>query len=249
VNLAISTIILFITFIFPSMVFRKFYYSGEFSQQYFKSNPFQLFMAAIIPGIVFQIFFYYFFTQVLRIDLDIQNFVALFYKSDFSEMVAAFNAFHFNIVKIIAYHFSLWFVVGLIGFFCKVFIRTLKLDRKFEFFRFQNFWHYLLMGEILDFYGYSGNSDDIHFTMVDVLLKIDNSATLIYSGILNGYHLTKESGGLDYIYLTYVKKRQWDENCNLEWVPVPGDYFVVPFADVLNINITYYYYTEDPEDE
>ncbi|MCP5104072.1 MAG: hypothetical protein GY950_11870 [bacterium] len=130
----------------------------------------------------------------------------------------------------------------------RVFVRRLKLDRKYKFFRFQNIWHYVLRGEILDFPGNSENADSMHFSVIDVLVNVDNK-TIIYSGLLDDYQLTKESGGLEYIYLTDARKRYLDDNNKKNWEKIDGRYFVVPFSNVINLNISYYSFesSEQPQ--
>ncbi len=238
-NLASGTILLFILFVFPALVFRRFYYSGEFSQQYFKSNAFQVFMVSIVPGFLFQSFYYLLISQFVEGGIDLNFIVVLLGSGTGQEYFDTFETIKGNLLGLVLYNLSLWLLAGILGYLSRVFVRRLKLDRKYKFFRFQNIWHYVLRGEILDFPGNPGNADNMHLSVIDVLVDVDNK-TIIYSGLLDDYHLTKESGGLDYIYLTDARKRYLDESSKKDWEKINGRYLVVPFSKVINLNISYY---------
>jgi hypothetical protein len=53
-NIAFATAIIFILLI-PGILFRRFYFSGEFSKQFFKSTAFELFASTSIPSILLHV--------------------------------------------------------------------------------------------------------------------------------------------------------------------------------------------------
>jgi len=143
------------------------------------------------------------------------------------------------------------------GFLSKWVVRKLKLDRKIKLFRFQNEWHYIFSGEILDFPKVSGEADDIDCSYVDALVRTDEG-TVIYSGLLTDYILTKE-GGIDRIYLSSVKRRFLKDDIlngpesqteqkpedpdDKRYYYLPGQFFIIPYNMVINLHITYYKFT------
>lgn len=196
-------------------------------------------MVSVVPGFLFQSLYYLLISQFVEGGIDLNFIAVLLGGGTGQEYFDTFQMIKGDLLGLVFYNLSLWIFVGILGYLSRVFVRRLKLDRKYKFFRFQNNWHYVLRGEILDFPGNPGNADSMHLSVIDVLVNVDNK-TMIYSGLLDDYHLTKESGGLDYIYLTDTRKRYLDESNKKDWEKIDGRYFVVPFSKVINLNISYY---------
>jgi hypothetical protein len=124
-------------------------------------------------------------------------------------------------------------------------VRHFKLDRRFKFLRFSNEWHYLLTGEILDFPGIDGSTDEADLRFIDALVETQEG-TLIYAGILEYYGLGK-GNTLDFICLkeTYRRFLRDDQGrlppaSSDPYYHLPGKYFVIPFSQILNMHISYY---------
>lgn len=94
------------------------------------------------------------------------------------------------------YHLSLWLVAALLGLTLRWVVHRTRLDRRYRFFQYDNEWHYLLSGEILDFPrldGVGSGADGIELRYVDALLKVDN-AGMLYRGLLVEYTRLSTSG-------------------------------------------------------
>lgn len=248
-NLAIGAITLFLLFIVPGLIFRRFYYTAEFSKEYFKSTPFAVFLSSIIPGTVFQFVHYIFMSKVLGYEINFETLAILIKGPDHARFIATFKGLKGQVINILTYNVSLWVWLAFLGLTLKGVIRKLKLDRRYKLLRFKNHWHYLLQGEALDFPHISGEEKQIDVTYVDVVVNVGNES-LLYSGVLQDYQLTSEGGGLDYLILSYVRRRNIkdkdiDENAN--YYNVPGDFFVIPYKDVINVNLSYYSLRPDEE--
>ncbi len=238
-NLALGAIILFLLFIVPSLFFHRLYYSGEFSKQYFKSSPFELFLSAVVPGTLFQLLFYWLVTLLTpyRVDFDIMGKLLVGGKEN--EAVEAFSALSNSLRLIVYYNITLWVLLAVFGWSAKLVVRKLKLDRSYGLFRYRNHWHYLLRGEILDFPNIEGKESDIDLTYLNVLVSVGNSIYL-YSGFLDHFQLTSEGSGLDYILLSSVERREVKPDIDPKNAPVitfAGDFFLLPYASILNMNI------------
>ena len=85
---------------------------------------------------------------------------------------------------------------------------------------------------------------------IDALVETADG-TILYSGIIQDYLLSKQ-GGLELLYLTQVTRRYF-KNYNLnidqedstkirndDYYYIPGDFVVLPFKEIKNINISYY---------
>lgn len=245
-NIALATLFLLIL-LYPGFIFRRFYYTEEFSREYFKQTITDLLVAAILPSMLLHILGYYLFINH-RYNIDVATIGTLLSgTSDGTKVTAAFHNIYNNAGKIISYFIALSFLSALLGLFTKYVVRKLKLDRKFKLFRFQNEWHYIFSGEILDFPRVPGDASDISIRYIDVLVKSDQG-TIIYTGILADYVLSKD-GGIDRIYLTNVKRRYLkdDRLMNLDsdeyderYYHLPGQFFIIPYTQIVNLHITYY---------
>lgn len=239
-NIALATIALFVL-LTPGFLFRRFYYSEEFSKEYFKQSYLEQFFSSIIPSTLLHLFCYSFFVLPKHeINLEVVG-TLLSGSDDAIRITNAFNTIYNECKAITGYFLSTYIVGGLTGYFGKKIIRFTKLDRKVKLFRFQNEWHYLFSGEILDFPRVSGKSEDIDFSYVDVLVKSDEGS-IIYMGILSDYILSRD-GGLDRIYLREVKRRYLrDDNHTKDetYYQLPGEFFVISSSQIINIHITYY---------
>jgi hypothetical protein len=258
-NIALATLTLLII-LYPGFLFRRFYFIGEFSKEYFKQSVTDLIFSSIPPGFLLHFLGYIFFLKG-RSQIDINTIGTLLSgTSDPTKVTVAFNALYQHAPHILAYFFGVSVLGITCGYLTKLFVRKLKLDRRLKLFRFQNEWHYIFTGEILDFPMVPGKADDIDCTFIDVLTST-NEGTVLYTGLLTEYILSKE-GGIDRIYLTNTKRRFFkndlvddgDEPRNAEDLPnddryyyMPGNLFIIPYSQIININVTYYNVAVNPE--
>lgn len=238
-NLALGAIILYTLFIVPSLFYNRFYYSGEFSKQYLRSTPFELFLSSVVPGILFQFVFYGIVTLITGYSVDFKTLGHLISGGEEKDVAAAFENLEGSIWLIFIYNVSLWALLAPVGLISKFTVRKLKLDRRFILFRYKNYWHYLLRGEILDFPHIEGRESDIDFTYLNVLVNVGDSIYL-YSGVLDHIQLTNEGSGLDYILLSSVDRREVVKGVdptNAPSIVFAGDFFQIPYSSIVNINI------------
>ncbi len=239
-NLALGAIILYLLFIVPALFFFRFYYSGEFSKQYFKASAFELFLSSIIPGVLFQFIYYQIILVTTNYQLDFEVLGMLLLGGDEKEIPKAFSKLKDSLPQILEYNLSLWIILAWLGWISKFVVRKLRLDRSFVIFRFRNHWHYLLRGEILDFPNIEGRESDIELTYLNVVVNIGN-AIYLYSGFLDHFQLTSEGSGLDYILLSNVERREITDVVpqNANSIVFAGDFFQIPYATIINMNIHY----------
>lgn len=235
-SIAIPTITL-IALIVPGLFFRRFYYSNEFSPEYFKSTYADLIFSATVPGLICHLIVLLVIHKWYSIDLSV--FAVLFSgTSETDEIEKALRNIYRHFHIIIGCFGAEVALLSVSGFFAKYGVRKYKLDRKYKLFRFQNIWHYIFSGEILDFPGKEGNAEDIEFVLVDALVET-NDGSVIYSGILYDHHLNKENG-IDHIYLSGVSRRFLKEDGQKKYYQLPGEIFILPYDKIVNIHVTYY---------
>jgi hypothetical protein len=256
-DIALSTIIIFI-FLLPGLTFRRFYFTEEFSKQYFKISFFELFIASFLPSF----FFHFIWINLIKISsyrVDLRIIGQILTSKDYPK--EAFENIQENLIAIILYLITILVFAAFSGRFCKLFIRRNKLDRTRKIFRFQNSWHYVFTGEFFEFPRAAfdlieDNVEDIEFFYIDALIQL-NEGAVIYDGILVDYELSKE-GGLDTITLKEVRRRfikddpSYRKNNGLDctefevesasngYYYIPGHILILPYEKILNFNISYY---------
>lgn len=237
-SIALSGVVLLLLFL-PGIIFRRFYYTEEFSKQYFKSTVGDLLSSVFIPCLIIHLLTLWCFVYPdKQIDFVVLGSLLSGNNSDASVHMA-FESLDRNKTDIIKYFLGSGFLAVILGIITKLVVRNTKIDRKFKLFRFQNEWHYLFSGEIFDFPRVEGAFDDIDLIFVDALVET-NDGPLLYMGILAEYILSKD-GGIDRIYLTDVTRRKLaDDRKNEDPYELPGEFFVIPFNKISNLHINYY---------
>lgn len=244
-SLALGTIILFFVFITPGMLFRRFYYTLEFSKQFIKNTSFKVFISSIIIGSFIQIVFYYYLVHKnnwVTYDVDFKLLGSLLFgdkKTLSSNLVIVSN----QAGLIIIYFLCLSIFSIFLGYLSSFFVRKLKWDVKTRIFRFNNQWYYLFKGEILEFPDVRRrlNSKDfnnidvdenenenenetkdtkravnINLAYIDAIVETGDRVTL-YKGILLDYYLNHNGDSLEYIYLTAAKRKLLYRNDNISY--------------------------------
>jgi hypothetical protein len=246
--------VLVLLLVSPGLAFFRAYYSDVFSIRYSRLTITDQLFRSVVPGITVQMVAFWaiqhFSNYYVRIDLI--GFLLLGAKED-NTLRASFNNLAVHLAPIIAYHVGLVSLGALLGWQCRLLVRRTKADRKFRWLRFDNAWHYLLTGEILEMADQKTNSSvqlkeatHISYVLMDILIKLEQGNTL-YSGIMERYELG-EDGKLDTLYLAGAHRKQLilsneqepDEAPIVKYYPVDGDLLVIPYAQVLNMNITYF---------
>ena len=244
-NLAFNTVILFILVLFPGVVFRRFYYSGPFSQQFIKTNAFQFFVATIIPGILCLLCHYLLVSKLCNICIDKECLAVLFKECNRTEFIVAIKKIERSIPLVVLFNITLWVSAAFWGVCLRAIIRKRKLDLKYNIFRFENRWHYVLSGEIFDFPDVEGQSKDIDLILIKALVIADNRR-LVYTGFLADYFLTKEGTGLDQILLTDVEVIHLDEVKENSRLIL--DRFIIPYNLIINMAIEYWAVQDNESD-
>jgi hypothetical protein len=115
------------------------------------------------------------------------------------------------------------------------------LDIYTEVLRFSNKWHYYLSGEILKTKEFQNNiplSGKVEATLIDILVKYGEGDDRLFSG--NLVHFTvSDSGNLETLYLAGTRRYSNSKGENIPPKEIPGDCFIIPYENVLNMNIQY----------
>lgn len=224
-SLTLGFFVIFLSLIIPGLIFRRFYFFGEFSKQFNTKDPvLHSIYFSIIPGILIQVFSLLVLKFIFNYEI---SFLKVFnILRDFTQEVDILNCDTKKFLKNdVGYFFlySVFLVVfsGLIGYILSRFVRSYHLDKKFKLFRFKNQWYYIFSGEILlmkkfkeairvTFNKIDNHDNEVLTTYADVLVNIKDDIRELYTGFVVDYDLNSDDiSKLDRIYLidTYRYKR------------------------------------------
>lgn len=252
-NIAIGALVLLLL-IFPGILFRYAYLSGPYSRKNFQSSLSDEVVLSLIPAFLIQTLSYGILELIFKVNVDVSLVIRLV------SQVSSVSSAEFDTIESSILFFSVYNIVTcsfgfLSGKLFRNFVAKNNWDIKYHSLRFNNEWYYLLSGRIIDFPGNAGDSRNINMVRVDVLSESQGN-TIIYSGILREFYLSK-ADGLDRIYLTNVYRRKLIDDSPREltapieqefddrYYKMPGDIFVIPYQQIRNINITYYIIEEE----
>jgi hypothetical protein len=252
-NIALTTLLVLVILL-PGLVFRRFYYTEEFSKQYFKSSFLDIVISTLLPALFLHLLWSFcapFFGSSVSVIIVGQ----LLTSNEYPE--TAFQNIQDNIGNIGFYYSTIIAAAVLLGSLSKYIIRKLQIDTRFKIFRFRNYWHYLLKGEFFDFPRASFDLErdsvkEIELIYVDALVEIQ-AGTILYEGVLVDYELAQD-GGLEQIQLKSSQRRFIrDGNDNLDILlernnyEIPGHILVLPYQHIVNMNLSYYKLSKDTE--
>jgi hypothetical protein len=262
-NLVFGSLFLFIL-ISPGLLFRFAYLQGSYAKLSFKVSAVDEILWALIPAFLFHFIGLWYVEHILHIPvrLDLIYELVTGKETDFIFVKSSLTTF-------IIYMAALLKGGAILGFLSRVIVRKLRFDLYWKFLRFGNEWYYLLSGEMLNLPERESNERwytstvtyfrkvfkpkaQVELIQVDAVIK-SSEGDLIYSGILKDYFLSKDNG-LDRIYLSNVYRRSFKNDLQDEeknpgflardtderYYAMPGDFFVITYDKIQNLNITYY---------
>ncbi len=243
-NIAATAFILF-GLLLPGIAFRRFYYTGEFSRQYFSDNLGQLAFRVFVPSLIAQ--------ALLAVGLLVSQaneplrlLRALVGKA-FAPGISVGEFTVETVLVLCAAEVALILVAGAAGVVLQYLILRTGLDRRTRLLRFKNHWHYTLRGGIREFPEvrslFQGNLEQVVSTSIEVLVS-SSEGDLIYDGILADYELSADNQLDRLILAAGVSRRPISAGADplrtrAEHFAVSGDFFVIPAREIKNINISY----------
>lgn len=229
-----------IVFLLPGILFRKGYFSGEFSRQFLSRDFFQLFINTLIPSVLIYLLAWP-FCYLAGWTYDFLVILGLLASSDNLNLSSINSIISFQVP-------ILWFLICvnvsayIFGVILNFFVRRFWLDVKYNLFRYENIWHYIITAKYFQvkrsqFELSKGEIDDIEITYCVVLVSIGGE-NILYNGILIDYQLGHD-GGLDMIYLKDAKRRLIN-NPRGNYENIDGNIFIIKYENVINLNLTFY---------
>ena len=234
-EVAVSSILLIVIVLFPGLIFRRFYYWAKFTKQFVKGEWSERIVTSIFWGI---------FSQTVTLLLTSYLLPMLeggFLGKGIIERLKNFSLITMDIEKdrellffILGYILFSIIVAGLLGFILHKFVRLFGIDIRIEAFRYSNQWHYIFQGEV------PKSKKQVLFPWVDVTLvtQQEDGKQKMIQGVLKDYQINATTGDLEYLYL---EKAERYSHTQKDFKRILSDVFVVPFGNVVDMNIRYKY--------
>ncbi len=240
-NFAFAAVVLFLLFA-PGVIFRRAYLSYPLSRRYAASSASDEVAYAAVPAVVLQFLMVEAIQHCSPYRVDFASLGVLLVGAHGEDAQAeVFRRLSDQLVPIAGFNFGLWCAAAVSGYCARLLVFVLELDTRWQVFRFNNDWYYLLTGRQWGF----REGRDFDVIWVDALVK-SSPAPVLYSGILDHYFLSRD-GGMDSVCLSHA--RRWVEPHPRRPVPIPGQSVVLKYSELLNLNVSFYRFDELPHPE
>jgi len=241
-NIALHTIFYISVFIIPGILFRRFYFSGEFNKEFSQGNLMERFMWTIFSSIIVlllsTLFFYF-----IRSFYDKELLSAISYET----IKEIFDLLSENDLPTSDQFFAIYqdFLILLIGIYVSSIIlgsltKRIAISQSIFTFlpvlRYKNYWYYFVRGRTKIAPRETGM--EYWYTEADVLVQHEGESKM-YSGKISDYYINPNNNQLESVFLEDTVRYRFKDSGEYDLVPIPGHTFCIPFERVLNMNLTY----------
>lgn len=235
-QITITTLIIIVWLVFPGVVFKRFYFQGQFTKQFGAGLFADRLITSIFWGIIVQIITFLVYSRSLGFTFTgIRDKVGVAYSNILENHLPADTYQYLKYVLV--YLICLIVMAAILGTIFHKMIRIFKIDVKLEVFRFSNHWNYYFRGEILSTRDFKQiKKGKVLSTMVDVLIDNATEKNKMIQGFLTQYTISHKTGELDALYLTGAKR--YSETTK-QFKDIPGDCLIIPYEKVIDINLRY----------
>lgn len=193
INIAFNTIIYIMVFLFPGILFRRSFFSGDFNKYFESGNTFERLLWNMLTSILMLVafclsihFFNIFSPFKIEFELQIADITDTFVCIYENKLPTIFIS-EIRIIQTIQLLLSIYLFSILLGYFFNRIIFYLGLEKRFSIFQFQNSWQYLTNSNKQNNIDHS--IKDIYYTKVD----IKTEAGELFTGKLHVISYDKES--------------------------------------------------------
>ena len=235
-QITITTVIIIVWLIFPGVVFKRFYYKGQFAKQFGVGLFADRLITSLFWGIIVQIITFLIYSRSFGFTFTgIKGKASTVYASVADNRVPDIS--YSNLLYILGYLAFLIIIAYCLGSTIHFIIRYFKIDLKYPVFRFANHWNYYFRGEIVSMREFKSLKKGKWLsTMVDVVIADGSEKNKMISGFLTQHSISQRTGELETIYLTSATRYSQTEK---KFNPIPGDCVVIPFDKVIDLNLRY----------
>jgi hypothetical protein len=160
-------------------------------------------------------------------------------------------------LSVSGYFVSLYGWAAIAGALGHRLVRKLRLDHHTRVFRFDNYWYYMLTGEVLAFFENQHESRTVDGVYLSAVIN-QGVSSYLYRGIVYDFTYDRD-GGLDTIVLTDAHRRSLaadrddDPGANEDlsdssqlkspderYYEIHGDFFVLRYSEIRTLNLDYF---------
>ncbi len=267
-NLALNTIFYILIFIFPGLLFRKFYFSGDFTKQFQQGNLMErllwtlFFSTLIITLSVLGFIFLETYTNIKTEEyVSYENVKKLFETlsaNKLPEKTDVDKYFYKNYIYLILIIYCISIFSGFVSY---KLIRLTNIDSYIPTLRYKNYWYYLIRSKKINEKNNSRNK--YLYTNADVLIECKDK-TELYSGYVQNYFIDPLTNKLNciilkdaYKFIAVANTKTEDIEASIENKEnvyerhkvysdkviykknIPGDILTLFDDRIININLTY----------
>ncbi|MBP3944403.1 hypothetical protein J5U18_12715 [Sphingobacteriaceae bacterium WQ 2009] len=239
-GLTIVTIVYIVFLIVPGIFFKKFYFQSKFSQEFSNGNFADRIITSLFWGAIIQLISIIAFKKIFNFSfIDILDRVKKIHSFLVTNSIPDMSYIQLKYILIL-FLISI-FISAATGYLTHRIIRGLKLDVKLVPLRFANEWNYIFRDELSILRKEFVNKTKVfNTTELDVVVKDHDGKTNFFTGILDDYYLDN-NGNLDRICLEGTRRFSKNSDGSIYEKEIVGDKFIIPYSNVLNINIRYNY--------
>ncbi|GAB2783551.1 hypothetical protein GCM10027275_29430 [Rhabdobacter roseus] len=259
-NIAFGALLIFLL-LFPGIIFRIAYLEGPYSRRIIQSSLVDELILSLVPAFIIQFAGYLLIENVPLFRYGVDE--RMFYYLLTGHSNIDFTQIEQSVFRFFMYQLTAFLIAFSLGKLLRVVVLRKGLDVRYRSLSVFNDWYYLLRGKLkMD----TQEQLPIMAVYVDALVETKEGSYL-YCGLINDFFLSKDNG-LDRLYFREVYRRRLDkdyekessdETTGAKWLDaryyeMPGEIFVIPYAQIKNLNVRYLYLVEgtpasDLEDE
>lgn len=244
-GLTVLTLFYIIIIIIPGVVFKRFFYQNNPTKQSGVGNFGDRILTSIFCGIIIQIIATFILTAA------IDQIWGYSYEYCFKRINNIHNSLVKNELPIVSPTQLTFIVVSIIlanslamiiGVVLYKLIRAFKFDVKYPVLRFDSDWKYIFRDETKIFEDNSLKKfNEFDAAKIDALVKDNAGGTYLYSGILHDYSVDKYGQLVNISLIESIRFKRESSDSPTNKKSVPGHLVILPYSNILNLNITYVY--------
>jgi hypothetical protein len=155
-----------------------------------------------------------------------------------------------NYVAVAGYLVSLFAAAAVLGNLGHRSVRRLRLDHRTKTFRFDNYWYYMLTGEVLRFREHDTDIEEPDGVYASAVVT-HSSESYLYRGIVSDFTFDAE-GALDTVVLTDAHRRKLADDRPMadqtapyqedpRYYTIRGDYLILSYSEMQTLNLDYFW--------
>ena len=245
-----TVIVLFL--LLPGVLFRQGMLAGRYASYRIRQSAVDEIFYSLLPALLIQALALVTITALFSQSVDfslLYHLITTAKETNLSELGG-------QVVDFALYNLIVFPVAFGAGYATRTAIVMYDLDVLLPILRLNSEWYYLLTGRGQPILKENNVRSDQIYIQLDVLTQAASGEALLYCGILDRFSLSKD-GGLDRVVLTKVYRRPFrldqPEEANQSkdkderYYNMPGVYFIIPFEQIVNLNVYYKAVIEEEE--